>query len=347
MNKLLPLLLAGALRAAAQTTDTPADLVKTGVALYDAGKYDEAVASYQQALKQAPGDVLARTELALTYNALGRNSEAAALCQQLIKENPEIGPSVYVTLGNSLDASKKPVEALAAYRLGIKQFPSNYNLYFNEGVTLTGQGKLAEASGSFQRAVQLNPRHASSHMLLGAVQLQQGNRIPGLLALARFLVLEPNSPRSPQRRQWLDQAMTLGVSQQDSTHVTINIAAGSLDKKHKNKPDDFGMEEMTLSLAAATSLTKESPAKSATEKFILQFQTLCQLLAEQQGNANGFTRTYYVPYFVALEKKGFVPAFAYLAHTSQADAPAVQQWLAAHPNEVQVFLEWSKNYEWK
>ena len=38
-----------------------------------------------------------------------------------------------------------------------------------------------------------------------------------------------------------------------------------------------------------------------------------------------------------------VPAFTYVVHSSQPDA---QQWLAAHPTEVQVFQEWSKNYEW-
>lgn len=244
--------------AAQNAADTPAELVRAGVTLYDAGQYDEAVAKYQQALRLAPTDAGARAELALTYNTLGRYPEAIGLCRQLVKENPQADPTVYVTLGNSLDSDKKPAEALAAYRLGIKQHPANYNLFFNQGVTQAGQNDLPGATASFERAVQLNPRHASSHMLLGAIQLQQGQRIPGLLALGRFLVLEPASQRSAQRRQWLDKAMTQGVSQQDASHITINISSASLKKKSGTKGDDFGPEEMLLSMSAATALTTSS-----------------------------------------------------------------------------------------
>lgn len=350
MKKLLLLLgLAGALRAGAQaTTDTPAELVRAGVALYDEGKYDQAVAKYQQALAAAPGNAPAQAELAMTYFALTRYADAVALCQQILRAHPEADPVVYVTYGNSLDATQRPTEALAAYRDGLTRYPDAFILYFNQGVTLAGQGQAAAAVASFQRAVALNPRHASSHMLLGSTQLQLGQRVLGLLALARFLVLEPNSPRAAARRAQLDAAMLKGVSQQNEHNITVNIAAESLKKKKgKQAADDFGPEEMFLSLAGALTFDEKNKDKTPLEKFIDQFSSLCQVMGEQGTKAGaGFTRTYYVPYFVEMQKKGFVPAFAYLAHSSQADAPTVQQWLAAHPTEVQVFQEWSKSYAW-
>ncbi len=351
MKKLLLLLLglAGALRAGAQTTttDTPAELVRAGVALYDEGKYDQAVAKYQQALAAAPGNAPAQAELAMTYFALHRHADAVALCQQILQAHPDADPVVYVTLGNSLDATQRPTEALAAYRDGLTRYPDSFILYFNQGVTLAGQGQAAAAVASFQRAVALNPRHASSHMLLGSTQLQLGQRVPGLLALARFLVLEPIGPRAAARRTQLDAAMLKGVSQQDEHNITVNISAESLKKKKgKLAADDFGPEEMFLSMAGALTFDEKNKDKTPLEKFIDQFGSLCQVMGEQGPKGAGFTRTYYVPYFVEMQKKGFVPAFAYLAHRSQAEAPDVQQWLAAHPAEVQVFQEWSKNYAW-
>ena len=77
--------------ARAQTTALPParELVEEGVQLYDDGKYAEAVAKYQQALKAEPGHVTATSELALTYHAMGHYAEAADLCEKLLKDHPD------------------------------------------------------------------------------------------------------------------------------------------------------------------------------------------------------------------------------------------------------------------
>ncbi|MFD1470529.1 tetratricopeptide repeat protein [Hymenobacter caeli] len=327
------------------------ELVREGVALYDTGQYNQAANKYQQALAATPGDAQAQAELAMTYAALNRHDEAVALCQQLLAAHPEADPLVYATYGNSLDAGQRPAEALAVYRQALLRYPDSYILYFNQGVTLAGQEREAEAVASFQHALALNPAHASSHMVLGGVQLGAGTRVPAILALARFLVLEPGSGRSAQRRALLDQALLQGVSRADGRPVNIALsrpAAGpKKGKGRKARPDDFGPEEMFLSLAGALALDEKNQDKTKTERFIDQFGALCRVLGERAPAAGGgFTRTYYAPYFVELEKKGYVPAFAYLTHSSETDAPEVQQWLAAHPTEVEVFREWSKNYDW-
>jgi hypothetical protein len=102
---------------------------------------------------------------------------------------------------------------------------------------------------------------------------------------------------------------------------------------------------MMLNLVSARTIGKDSG--TAVSRFAEQFSWLCKSLAEHSSaRQTGFTWNYYVPYFVEMEKKGYVTAFAYLTHASQAEVPEVQQWLAAHPNEVAVFQEWSKNYAW-
>lgn len=348
MKKLLfLLLLGGALSPRALAQASPArDLVKDGIQLYDAGKYDQALAKYQQALAAEPTSATAQFEVALTYNALGRNAEAKAACEQLIQREADLGPTLYVTYGNSLDGLGQFKQAEQAYRQGLKKYPDNYALYFNLGVAQAGQRQYPAAIASLQQAVARNPGHAGSHMSMGVLQLATGSRVPGVLALARFLVLEPTGPRAAQRLLQLDQAMMQGVKQVGDRAINIAISPEALGKG--KKADDFGPEELILSMSGALTFDEKSKDKTKMEKFIDQFSSLCQVMGELSAKATGggFVRTYYVPYFVALEKKGFVPAFAYLAHSTQPDAPEVQQWLAAHPSEVQVFQEWSKNYEW-
>ena len=330
-------------RALAQTASTR-DLLKAGVQLYDEGKYDQALANYQQVLAAEPANDAARAELALTYNALGRNEEAKTACEQLLKRNPStsVGPTLYVTYGNSLDALGQFKQAEQAYREGMKRYPDSYALYYNLGVAQAGQRQYPAAIASLQQAVARNPGHASSHMSVGVLQLATGACVPGVLALGRFLVLEPTGARAAPRLSQLDQAMLQGVNQVDSK--TINLAISPTAPGKNKKADDFGPEEMMLAMSGALSFDEKNKDKTRLEKFSDQFGSLCKVMGELSAKSSGgFARTYYVPYFVALEKKGFVPAFTYLVHTSQPDA---QPWLAAHPAEVQVFQEWSKNYEW-
>lgn len=328
------------------------ELVKEGVKLYDAGKYDEAVAKYQQALAAAPKDETALSELALTYNELGRSAEAVAICEKLVKANPDIDASVYVTYGNSLDAMKKSKQANQVYEQGLKRHPDAYSLHYNAGVAQATSGQMPASINSFQQAVALNPQHGSSHLSLGMMQLGSGTRVPGMLALGRFLVLEPRSTRAAQRLPLLDKAMMQGVSKTAENAITINVSADALNGANgKSKgPDNFGPAEMMLSISGATALTPPPgmPVPTAMEQFSSQFGSLCKVLGEFNAKQAepGFTWNYYVPYFVEMEKKGFVSAFTYLVHASKTNDSGVQQWLVAHPTEVQVFQEWSKNYIW-
>ena len=345
MKTFLLLLLSCALGTRALAQAAPArDLVKEGVQLYDEGQYDQALAKYQQTLAAEPTNDAAQAELALTYQALGRNEEAKTACEQLLKRNPStsVGPTLYVTYGNSLDALGQFKQAEQVYQQGMKRYPDDYALYYNLGVAQAGQQQYPAAIASLQQAAARNPRHASSHMSIAMLQLGSGARVPGVLALGRFLVLEPTGPRASQRLPQLDQAMMQGVSQADGKTINVTVSPKALSKG--KKADDFGAEEMMLSMSGVLSFDEKNKDKTKLEKFSDQFGSLCQVMGELSAKASGgFMRTYYVPYFVEMQKKGFVPAFTYVVHSSQPDA---QQWLAAHPTEVQVFQEWSKNYEW-
>ena len=354
MNKALFLLLGlGWLSPVAAQTVPARELISEGVRLYDAGKYDDAIAKYQQALATEPGNITALSELALTYNELERDAEAVAICQKLVKADPRVSETVYVTYGNSLDALKKPREAARIYEQGLNYFPDSYLLHYNEGVAQVRNEQVPPGIANFQQAITLNPNHASSHLSLGVMQTATDHRIPGLLALGRFLILEPRGARATQRLPMLDKAMSLGVSRTGEHAISINISSAALAGSNgkENGPDNFGPAEMLLAISSAAMLDKSlnkdvPPPTTAIERFSRQFDSLCKGLGELAGNQKGFTWNYYVPYFVEMQKKGFVPAFSYLSHASQTDVPEVQQWLTAHPNEVAVFQEWSKNYLW-
>lgn len=337
-------------RAAAQATDEEVKtLIKQGVVLHDAGKYDEAVLRYKQALKLAPNDFTAQYELAMTYGNLGRHEEVVELCKKLLKDEARADANVYVTYGTALDNLKKPQEALRIYQTGIKKFPDNGLLHYNLGITQAGMERYDDAIASEQQAVRLNPRHASAHGALSTLTAGQSNRIAALLEVIRFLQLEPEGRRAEYHLARFDKMMGYGVKKTGENSVTINMSSDMLKQVNgkKGKSDNFGQADMLLTMTSALDYDDKSKDKAPTERLLEKLTSLCESLANQSaGNHPGFVWDYYVPYFVMLHKAGYLPTLVYQIQASRTGPANVQQWLDQHPSEVKELQEWAAAYKW-
>ncbi|GAA3929267.1 tetratricopeptide repeat protein [Hymenobacter algoricola] len=324
-------------------------LIKEGVALYDAGKYDEAVLRYRQALKLAPDDFTAQYELALTYGSLGRPEEVVEMSKKLLLNEARADANVYVIYGTALDDLKKPREAVRIYQAGLKKFPDQGLLYYNLGVTQAGLQQYEEAIVSLQQAVRKNPGHASAHRVLGALTAAGGNRVPAVLEYLRFLQLEPLTERSAPNLALLDKLLARGVTPTSDSSVTISLDRDVLKQMNsrKSKPDNFGQADMLLSMKGAKDKALLSKGQLPTERLIEKLGTLLESLAEQKpATRPGFAWEYYVPYFIDLQRAGYLPTLAYLVQASRTAQPEVPQWLEQHSREVKELREWSKAYAW-
>jgi adenylate cyclase len=60
-----------------------------GVALRDSGQYEEAIALQKKAIEQEPNDILAHLVLTSSYSLAGRDAEARAAAQEVLRINPK------------------------------------------------------------------------------------------------------------------------------------------------------------------------------------------------------------------------------------------------------------------
>src|SRR5712671_3444911 len=67
------------LRVSPRITPAEEPVIREGIALYDQGKYDEAITRYQQVLKQNPDSTAAMYELAMTYQHIRQFQTAVDL----------------------------------------------------------------------------------------------------------------------------------------------------------------------------------------------------------------------------------------------------------------------------
>jgi tetratricopeptide (TPR) repeat protein len=71
-------------------------LIDQGMQQSQAGRYDQAIQTFDQALKLKPNDPAITSYKATVYYAKGNNPQALQLCEQIIKQNPSFGRAYYV-----------------------------------------------------------------------------------------------------------------------------------------------------------------------------------------------------------------------------------------------------------
>ncbi|PYT99466.1 MAG: hypothetical protein DMG38_11405 [Acidobacteria bacterium] len=164
-------------------------------------------------------------KLAEAYDTAGRNDEAVQAYQQAIAAKPEV-PGYYNNLGNVLAREGKIDEAKAAYTKSAELDPTNAaTAWRNFGISLYNAGRLKEAVEPLKKATELDPKSAQAWYLLGAALVgametkKEGDKLvfviqPGTVeAYQKAVELDANGPYGTQAKQGLEalQQMAPGI----------------------------------------------------------------------------------------------------------------------------------------
>lgn len=326
-------------------TEKAKQLTNEGITLHDKGSYADAIKKYDEAIAADGEYVTAYYEKTLTLYTMQQYDACIDLCKQLTKKfkgNPLL-KGVYVQYGSSLDNLQKPDDAIKAYNEGLKQFPNYFLLNFNKAITYMQMNETEKAYDCYQEALKANPLHASSYLRVGDL-LSSTNKIPSMLSLVMFLVLEPQSDRSAPAFEALKKMIYGNVKKTGENAITITMDAGMLDTKKKKQPDNFGMQEMMFTMSSA--LDKDSVMSSLTKTDIDKFDLKLQLLINSLETGNkGFFSERYVPFFKAMKEKDFTNTVSHLVFANTPDERNAG-WLKVNTDKVDEFYEWVKGYGW-
>ncbi len=326
-------------------TNSAYDLIEEGIELFDRGDFEGALEKYDEALEIEENNLGAMSEKANTLVALGRYKEAVKLCKFLIKESPDKRFDLrldYTTYGTALDLMGKGKKAVKIYNKGIKKFPGYYLLHYNKAIALSGLNKYEDAIEAFQASVKVNPIHASSHNGIARVSYSV-DKIPSILALGCFLVIEPTGQRAEQNLELLEMLLSSGIKRNDDGSTTIFLNTDNIsDKKREN---DFSMVEMILNMSAALDVDESNKEKTKQQLFTEKFETLFSMIEEQVETNYGFYWEFYGPYYSELHAKEYTEVFSYIIASSSGDKE-VTDWLEANGDKVDEFNSWSSTYNW-
>jgi TolB-like protein/DNA-binding SARP family transcriptional activator len=140
--------------------------------------YNRAQALFAAALQRDPQNVLARIGLASCH---------INVALKRLVPNP----------GEHLDKGHEIITAL------LREKPMISGAHFQLGLILQSNGKLTDAIGAFERALELNPSNAGSHAHIGFALARMGRATEGLEHIRYAMRL---SPRDPALAAWLEFA---------------------------------------------------------------------------------------------------------------------------------------------
>lgn len=132
---------------------------KEGLALFNDGKYQEAVVAYKKVIKINPKHLLAHNDLGASYAALGNYHEAIVSYLQATIINPKYD-GTYFNLGLAYQEQNRWHEAIEAYRKIIKLKPDNADAQYNLGLAYLSTDQDEAAFEAFKILKNLDPKKA-------------------------------------------------------------------------------------------------------------------------------------------------------------------------------------------
>ena len=144
-----------------------------GSALERAGKINEAIAHYEQALRIRPDYAEAHNNWGNALRQSGRIPEAIEQYEQALRINPDFAKAHY-NLGVALWQAGRTEDAIGHYEQALRIRPDYAVAHYNLGTTLGQAGRIPEAIEHLEQALRIKPDYAEAHYNLGIALVRLG-----------------------------------------------------------------------------------------------------------------------------------------------------------------------------
>lgn len=193
-------------RAGARRGDSPGGkgderaraLVEEGLRYADAGKWDEALKAYRQAVELDPRYSDAYLDMGDAYMSSGRYKEGFAAYRQAIAASPSNADAFY-SLGAAFNDMGQYGEAFKPFVTAIGLRPDFAEAHYGIGFAYMRLENFREALPYLRRAVRLAPDYADAHLALGLTYLGVRDAKAADAELKLLSELDPSAARELEK----------------------------------------------------------------------------------------------------------------------------------------------------
>jgi protein O-mannosyl-transferase len=162
-----------------------------GIAFSNAGKKEEAIEHYREAIRIKPAYENAHFNLGNLFSAQSRTDEAIICYQEALKLRPNYAKA-HNNLAALLISKKMFKEAIDHYQEALKADPTNSLTHYNLGVAWMSIDHFEDAIGQFQDAVRINPRFVQAHNAWGIALARSGKTVEAIDHFRQALRIKPD-----------------------------------------------------------------------------------------------------------------------------------------------------------
>jgi len=152
-------------------TDSAYTLMRISMITHDQSHMPLARQHLEQALRVAPDDAGALTNLALWSSLMGNPKDEEDWSKKALARRPDY-VSARLYLGDALQAQGKLDDAAQQYNKVLTIEPNNYNAYDDLGIIAYKQGSFEEALKQFRHSIAIQPNQSVAHDRTGKILLE-------------------------------------------------------------------------------------------------------------------------------------------------------------------------------
>jgi len=172
--------------------------------LYNAQKWDEAIAAYRAIMAKAPALSVINLQIAAVYRNKKEYDNAIAAYNDLLKVDPnndkaKVGIGMTNLEKGDLAAAEETLTRAAEGATATRE------VFYNLGEVKFAKGQTDEAAKYYQKAADLDATWGKPLFKLALVQLNKGDKDGTIKALEKVIAVDPTSQEAAQAKQVIEQ----------------------------------------------------------------------------------------------------------------------------------------------
>jgi Tfp pilus assembly protein PilF len=177
-----------------------------GVELVKAGKHDEAIAKFNEAISQAPNCNQCYDNIGFAHAQRKDWVQAEAAFKKALEIKPDDG-NAWGGLVNVYSATDRHDLAKEANAKAAQFNPEGAGAgggavqLYNDGVILWNNKEFEQAKAKFVEATKVDPKFAQAYYLLGKANINLGDFAGAVAALETYVQLEPNGEHAEDAKK--------------------------------------------------------------------------------------------------------------------------------------------------